>query len=111
MRRLPKLLWVIFNGNRGVATVNCRESMFVQNGLLLTFPAYPVFPYQNPGDSNFNVCMMPTKDQIEQIPGTPLTKEEIAKLQAEGQLPPGLDPSVGAPTLHRIKQGDQEILV
>ncbi|KIH51138.1 hypothetical protein ANCDUO_18778, partial [Ancylostoma duodenale] len=27
-----------------------------------------------PNDSNFNLCMMPTKEQVEATPGTPLTK-------------------------------------
>ncbi|EYC01481.1 hypothetical protein Y032_0107g3829 [Ancylostoma ceylanicum] len=64
-----------------------------------------------PSDNNFNLCMMPTKEQVEATPGTPLTKEELARLQAEGQLPQGMDPSLGAPTLHRMKSGDQEFLV
>ncbi|RCN47086.1 hypothetical protein ANCCAN_06917 [Ancylostoma caninum] len=55
--------------------------------------------------------MMPTKEQVEATPGTPLTKEELARLQAEGQLPANMDPTQGAPTLHRMKSGDQEFLV
>ncbi|KHJ92650.1 hypothetical protein OESDEN_07456 [Oesophagostomum dentatum] len=55
--------------------------------------------------------MLPTKEQVEAVPGTPLTKEELTRLQAEGHLPEGMDIFTGAPTLHKLKSGDQEILV
>ncbi|KAK6050654.1 hypothetical protein COOONC_11841, partial [Cooperia oncophora] len=61
-------------------------------------------------DQNFNVCLMPTKEAIEATPGTPLTKEELARLQAEGQLPKGIEANQSA-TMHNMKIGDQDFVV
>ncbi|KAK5974413.1 hypothetical protein GCK32_015616 [Trichostrongylus colubriformis] len=68
-------------------------------------------PVPQSNDPNFNVCLMPTKEAIEATPGTPLTKEELAKLQAEGQLPKGMDEVQGAATMHKMKVGDQDFVV
>ncbi|WKX93461.1 hypothetical protein Q1695_011048 [Nippostrongylus brasiliensis] len=58
-----------------------------------------------------NVSMMPTKEEIEATPGTPLTKEDMRKLKAEGQLPPGMDPekTTGA-VMHKVMCGGQEVI-
>ncbi|VDM53304.1 unnamed protein product [Angiostrongylus costaricensis] len=54
---------------------------------------------------------MPTKEAVEATPGTPLTKEEAIKLQAQGQLPKDFNPETQTASVHKIKSGDQEIMV
>nr|CDJ87509.1 Hypothetical protein CBG04150 [Haemonchus contortus] len=66
---------------------------------------------QTNSNQNFNVCLMPTKEAIEATPGTPLTKEELARLQSEGQLPKNLDAIERSATMHNLKVGDQDFVV
>uniref|UniRef100_A0A0K0DD60 PHD-type domain-containing protein n=1 Tax=Angiostrongylus cantonensis TaxID=6313 RepID=A0A0K0DD60_ANGCA len=54
---------------------------------------------------------MPSKEAVEATPGTPLTKEEVIKLQTQGQLPKDFNPETQTASVHKIKSGDQEIMV